>query len=444
MSDMLSIGASGLRAYQSALTTVSENIANAATPGYVRRTAVLNEVAAPGSASGTRGMGVIVSGLNRAGDVFRSTEVRNAGADLAKTETAATWLDRIESALTGDKLGDRLTAFFNSSNAVAADPTSLAPRAAMLEAAASAAASFKGTGAALEAAATDLDASTGNAVSQLSALAAGLAKVNAGLGRTAPGTAGAASLADQRDQLLDQMSAITDVSVTLDSAGRATVRGGGTSGPVLVTGESAAQVTHVQNDEGAISYSVYREGQASILSPNGGVLAGAVEGAQRIAAARLEVNTLATAFVDGVNDVQAGGRDLSGNPGEPVFAVGDSPTRISVTLSDPRRIAAAGVGGGVRDNSNLANFSALRRDGGFETGVTNLVMSNASALSARRSVSDAQTAIRDNAVAARDSVTGVNIDEEAVDLLRFQQAYQASARVIQMAKETLQSILEIR
>ncbi|MGL4301482.1 MAG: flagellar basal body rod C-terminal domain-containing protein, partial [Sphingomonas sp.] len=52
-------------------------------------------------------------------------------------------------------------------------------------------------------------------------------------------------------------------------------------------------------------------------------------------------------------------------------------------------------------------------------------------------------AIRDNAVAARDAVSGVNLDSEAVDLLRFQQAYQASSRVIQVARDTLQSILDI-
>ena len=59
-------------------------------------------------------------------------------------------------------------------------------------------------------------------------------------------------------------------------------------------------------------------------------------------------------------------------------------------------------------------------------------------------VGDAQTAIRDGAITTRSELTGVNLDNEAVDLLKFQQAYQASSRVIQVAKETFQSILEIR
>ena len=71
------------------------------------------------------------------------------------------------------------------------------------------------------------------------------------------------------------------------------------------------------------------------------------------------------------------------------------------------------------------------------------MLGNASALEARKTVNEAQVAIRDQALTQRDSITGVNLDEEAVDLLRFQQAYQASSRVIQVARETFQTLFEI-
>ena len=69
---------------------------------------------------------------------------------------------------------------------------------------------------------------------------------------------------------------------------------------------------------------------------------------------------------------------------------------------------------------------------------------NATTLASRKQVADAQSAIRDGAVAARDAISGVNLDSEAVDLLRFQQAYSASSRIIQVARDTLQTILDIR
>ncbi|WP_404336106.1 flagellar hook-associated protein FlgK [Sphingomonas sp. MMS12-HWE2-04] len=445
MSDLLSIAASGLRAYQTALTTTSENIANAGTTGYVRRTATVREIAAVSTMNnGTlNGMGVTVSGVSRAGDELRSAAVRSAGADLAKTETGATWLQRIEDSMTGNKLGDRITAFFNSAKAVAADPSSLAPRAAMLEAAASVAAAFAATGTSLRAASTDLDATATTAVAQLNTLSAALAKVNNGLGRVSPGTSNAAALLDQRDQLLEQMSALTDVSVSYDALGRVGVKGGNDNGPVLVEGKASYPVSYARNDQGAVSFAVHGA-ETLALSPAGGALAGIGEGAQRIADAIAQVDGIAKNFAEGVNAVQAGGADLDGNAGAPLFAIGDPASQLSVALPDARGIAAAAAGGGTRDNSNLTALEALRGTGKFETGITDFTAANANALSSRQAVAEAQTAIRDAAVASRDAVSGVNIDEEAVDLMRFQQAYMASSRVIQTARDTLQAILEIR
>lgn len=446
MTDLLSIGASGARAYQSALATTSDNIANAATPGYSKRVASVRELVVAGGNVGAinAGFGVSVSGVGRASDQFRASEVRNSSSDLARTLTSATWLQRIDTGLTSNKLGDQLTAFFTSAKAVAADPTALPARATMLENATSVAAAFSSTGAALDAAMKDLDASADTAVAQLNNIAASLAQVNSGLARAHDGTAGQAALLDQRDQLLEQMSALTDVTVNFDSYGRASVRAGNASGPVLVEGVQASRVTHVMNGEGTVSFAVFRDGATQVMAPGGGALAGIAESGARIAAARGQISQMAQDFANGVNAVQAGGADLQGNPGQPIFAIGDPPYKLSVTLSDPRGIAAAATGTGTRDNSNLAKLDALRTSGNFEQGVTDLTAANGAALAGRNSVVEAQTAIRDAAVAARDSVSGVNIDEEAVDLMRFQQAYQASSRVIQIARETLQSILEIR
>ncbi|UZK65309.1 flagellar hook-associated protein FlgK [Sphingomonas sp. M1-B02] len=446
MSDMLSIGLSSLKAYQTALTTTSENIASAGNAGYSRRTTNVREVVAPAgiSTGSATGMGVVVNGITRAADVYKTAEVRTASAELAKTETGATWLQRIEQSLTGNQLGSRLTAFFNSAKAVAADPASLAPRAAMIEAASSIASAFAATGIALDGAMEDLDASAGAAATELNGLAKALGRVNAGLGRAQAGSSGQAALLDERDRLLEQMSVITDVSVTTDHVGRAIVRAGGVAGPVLVSGENAGGVTFKRSDEGVLTYTLNFQGESSAMFPNGGVLAGFVEGAQRIAGARDELNTLATDFAEGVNAVQAAGDDLQGDPGAPMFVVGDPASRLTLALSDPRGIAAASTDKGIRDNGNLAGLDSLRGTGKFEDSVASMTSANAAALSARTTVAEAQTAMRDSAIAERAAAVGVNIDEEAVDLLRFQQAYQASSRVIQIARETLQSILEIR
>ncbi|WP_422056067.1 flagellar hook-associated protein FlgK [Sphingomonas sp.] len=443
MTDMLSIGASGVRAYQTALTTTSENIANAGTAGYSRRVATTREVAAPGDASGRtlNGLGVTVSGVTRTGSDLRNAEVRAAGSDLARSEAGIVWLDRIESALTGNKLDERMTAFFNAATALAADPSASAPRATFLQAAATLAHSFAATASAIDGAAADLDGTAEAAVADLNTLSAGLAKVNASLGRTAQGSSAQAALLDERDRLLDSMSALTDVSASFDTAGRATVRAGG-GGPLLVQADQAAIATYARSD-GAVSFAVYGIEGSQALAPSGGALAGVAEGAARLSDAQAALDTLATDFAAGVNSVQASGEDLAGASGGAMFTATGA-RDFQLVLTDPRGIAAAAPGEGERGNGNLAALATLRRDEGFESQLTTLTAGNASALAGRRAIAEVQSTIRGNAVAARDSVTGVNVDEEAVDLIRFQQAYQASSRVIQVARETLQTLFDIR
>jgi flagellar hook-associated protein 1 FlgK len=449
MSDMLAIGASGLRAYQVALNTVSENIANAGTAGYSRRTTNIREVSSVGrigAQSIGSGEGAAVVGVQRAGDMFKVAEVLSSGADLAKTATSVGWLDRIETSLSSSVLGTRLSSFFTSATTLAGDPTSTAARSAMLESARGVASAFSETGASLDRVSADLDTTTRDTVSSLNSLAATLARINAGLGRAAPGTAGNAALLDQRDQTLEAMSALTDLSVSYDNAGRANLHVGGAGGPVLVDGGQASTVGYSRNSAGTIAFRVLTGVAESTLIPVGGALAGIVDGAQRIADARVQLQGIAQNFIDGVNAVQAGGRDLDNIAGAAMFAIdaGTGTAQVSMTLDDPRGIAAAAVGGGQRDNSNLAAFASLRTSGGFETKVVDMTTTNASALAQRKSVADAQTTIRDNAVAARDSLSGVDLDTEAVDLMRFQQAYSATSRVIQVARETIQSIIDIR
>src|SRR5690606_6758890 len=98
MSDLLLIGASGVRAYQTALNVVGENISNADTAGYVRRDPTLREIAAgaggyPLQLNQRIVGGVLATGVSRAWDAFRAADVRNSGAELARTQAGITWLE---------------------------------------------------------------------------------------------------------------------------------------------------------------------------------------------------------------------------------------------------------------------------------------------------------------------------------------------------------------
>ncbi|KQM87488.1 hypothetical protein ASE67_07225 [Sphingomonas sp. Leaf23] len=445
MSDLLSIGASGVRAYQSALTTTSDNIANAGTTGYVRRTTSLAEIGV-GSSVQLTGSGVTVAGISRSADMFRSADVRQTTSDVSRSDGGIVWMTRIEDALGSRALTTRMTAFFNAGTTLSADPSADAPRRAMLEEAESVAQSFSGTVKALDDASVNLDQTAVNAAEKIGNNAAALARINDGLARVARGSVGEVQLLDQRDRMLDEMSELIDIDVQFDPVGRVTVRAGGGDTPPLVHGIKASTVRMWRDETSNLPvFAAMRDGKETVLSPRGGSTAGMIDGAQRINEMRAQVVDLATSFVTGVNDAFAAGEDAKGNTGtgNAMFAI-DASGRVTRLFDDPSRIAAATVGKGPRDSGNLAVLAEARRTGAFETKVVALQSSNGSALAARKTVSDAQGAIRDSAVDARDASSGVNLDQEAVNLMRFQQAYQASSRVIQVARETLDTILAIR
>lgn len=447
MSDLLSIGASGVRAYQTALTAVGENIANVGTEGYSRRTVTMQEISpAAGLAANkvSAGSGVMVLGIARATDTYASAAVRSATADLSRTQTGATWLGRIESAMTGDQVQTRLTAFFTAARTLAAEPTSSALRATMLESARSTATAFSATDSAFDQINADFDGQARQAAHDLSSLATSLVRVNDGLSRTQPGTAAAAQLSDQRDQILTQMSGLADITSTTDELGRATVRLGDRSGPTLAATDTTGSVTYQRGADGSVSFHVALQGEIKDFIPSGGAMAGMLDGAERINATRGAFNQVAKSFVDTVNGLQAVGQDVNGQTGTPMFALTAGTAQMSLAITDGSQIAAARGNQGSRNADNLAALESARNSVGFETKLTQIVTDNATTLKQRQTVADAQTAISDGAKAALSGASGVTLDSEAVTLMRFQQAYSASSRVIQAARETFQSILELR
>lgn len=528
MSDLLSIGSTGLRAYQTALNVVGENIANASTPGYVRREANLTEVSAGAGRyllhnNLTIGHGVAANTVGRAWDAFKAGDLRNATSESSRTGSTITWLERIETVLDTAGVSASMTKFFNAGQAVAADPTGSAPRAAFLDAAAGVAAAFTTSAEGLAAIDTDLRASAKLGVEQMNNLANALVEANKGILKARDGSNEQAQLFDHRDQILDQMSKLGSINVQTDERGVATVRLNSANGPVMVSATGARPLEISFNTSGTMALTLDPVLNPEAVNLKGGTLAGFAEAAQRVADMRANVTNLASSLATSVNQFQAAGVDLDGQPGAPLFDASAGNGTLTVNPIAGRQIAAAkpwtvtggvnnlggaalsaqtngtpltstrftlsggtltaidpvtnsvigtaaytpgqpvalaglnitvtgipsdgdsftiaGTQAGSRDNGNMAGLAALRTSGGFESKANELVSTNASALAGKRQVADAQNAILEGATSARDAVTGVNLDQEAVDLMRFQQAYAASSRVIQVSREIFDSIL---
>jgi flagellar hook-associated protein 1 FlgK len=441
--DLLTIARSGAKLARQSLDLTAQNIANAGTAGYVRRSADPAEVAAVSAVRiGDPALsGVRLASVTRNADAFRSAEVRRTGADAARAAAQTAALTDVETQLEQSGVADRVAAFQDGLKALAAGPTSPSLRAAALETARAMTQGFYVAASGLAGVGQGLGAQASDGVAQVNTLAGQLAKLNTRLSRSA-GTGGdQASLLDQRDVLLQKLSAQADVTTSFADDGSVTVRIGGASAPALVSGAGAVPLTAATASDGTLSFAV----GGSAVSLSGGALAGTAQGLAGLRDGRGSLDAIAASLVATVNAGQAGGSDLNGATGQPMFSGLDAAT-IGVALTSGTEIATAlsGAAGGSRDPANLtAMMNALSvadPTGAADALLTQVSGAVATAGLARTTLS----AITESASAALQASAGVDLDQEAVNLVRYQQAFQASGRVMQVASDLFSTLLGIR
>jgi flagellar hook-associated protein 1 FlgK len=448
MSDLLSIGLSGLSAYRSALSAVGDNVSNAETPGFARRSVRLGEAGSGGSGSIGEGEGIAFSGVKanaviRAWDDFKAADARLSASVASRALTRQQWLTAVESALseTAGGVGALVGDFFNAGVSLAANPGDVLSRSAMLAALDEAAGAIRNAGDALIRVADGIGTAAQLEVEALNADLAALAEVNLAVRQAEPGRSSRASLEDERDRLIDSISAKIDVTTAIGNDGTAILTLAADTGVTLLDMNTRALISVAPAADGRLSLQLRANGVAAPLPANGGSLAGLVGVSATTADQRIELDAMAAQFVSSINNWSAAGLDKNGNPGAALLGITAGASTVRLLTTDPAAIAAAAPGGA--ENGNLLDLPGLRDANGFEARWAALVTSQAQTLAAARAEAAAASTRRDNSFAARDETAGIDLDREAADLMRYQQAYGASAKIIQVARETLQSILDL-
>jgi flagellar hook-associated protein 1 len=444
MPDLMNIGASGLRAYSSALATVGDNIANAQTAGYARRTVRLREAPAAGdiilSRNSIRPGGVEIAGLSRSVDSWLVDDARISSGDANQAATRLNWIQAAERGIAddGNGIGTRLTAIFNIADELASDPTSQPLRQQFLLAVDEAAAGFRETATSLSHAESGVaDAATGE-VTQLNTDLNALERVNEGLRRARSGSSNEATLLDERDRLLDAVAGRLPITTSFDARGAATVRVAG-SGDALIAAGAVSAVTAIVGADGRVSFALTSP-TAAAITPSSGSLAGFTDASNHIADLQTDLDALAARVTSEINAAHQAGFDASGNPGAAIFAMGSGAASMAAVAVSANDVAVADSSS---TNGNMLALSNLRGSSGVEQAWASIASAQAQSTASARAQDAATGARYDGASAARDAISEVDIDREAADLLRFQQAYEAAARTIQVARETMQSILNI-
>lgn len=357
MSDLLAIASSGVRAYARALEAVADNVANAATPGHVRRSVALTPAGAPANPGPLEldppgGNGVRVDAIVRAADLLQADNVRRSESDVAALLQVDRWLSSIQTVLTGAaSLAEPIGNLFASIADLANDPDSIAVRATVLAQADTLAARFNGSAADLDRLATDLTAAARTEATSLNALSQGLADVNARLRRASPGSNAAALLADDRDRMLGRMASIATIDVRFDGRGLATVRVPDAGGPAIVNRLTATSIRVLPSGAG-LELRVGPEGADEPATLAGGSLHGLATAAQLLARSSMQLDQLATRIGQDMNAIHRLGTDRQGNPAGDLFIT------TSVTAT-----AAAANGGTARVTATLADGSPVPANG---------------------------------------------------------------------------------
>lgn len=444
MSDLLSIGTSGIKAYSRALSTISDNIANAQTPGYARRSVQLEEARASGDLvlyrNNIRPGGVAVAGVARAVDEWLINDSRVASGDASRYSARLEWMAVAEKSLDdgADGVGSNLTAIFTAADQLSAIPGDNALRTQFLQAVDATAIAFRRTATSLAAATAGIGSEAQSAVNQVNNDLVALQRVNDGLLRARDGSTNAATLLDERDRLIDQISAATGVDATFDSHGVVRLQASGPGAAILLDGPLVASLSVVAAVDGRIGYAITPG--TGTFSPVTGSLAGLADAAGAVADRRANLDALAATVVADLNGRHQVGFDSGGTSGLPLLSLGSGAISMTATGLSPGQVAAADAAG---SNGNILAFAALRGAGGAEAGWAAIVNAHAQAVAASRAQEAASSVRRDGAFDARNAVSEIDLDHEAAELLRFQQAYEAAARTIQVARETMQTIFSI-
>jgi len=450
LSTSLSIAVQAIAADTGALQVTNNNIANASTPGYTRRTVLLQQ-AAPSEPSGmSAGNGVVLEGYQSVRDELIQSQIQNQTQSQSSANSQLASLQQIQPVFTTstEDIGTQMSALFASLSSLATNPTSSATRAGVLTAAQNLATAFNTTSNALTTQQTGLNSQVTQDVSQINDLTQQIAALNPQLAALKKTGQDGGTLQDQQDQLVLRLSALTSVSVTKTEGGDTLTTGNGI--PLVVGSQSFALQTTV----GANGMRQVLDASSTNVTSSltGGDLGGTIQTRdQTIPGLVNQLDTLANQFGTAFNAAQAKGFDQNGNAGQSLFtlpgSVAGSAGSISMSVTDPTLVAASSDGT-TGSNGNVANLTALQTTA-LPSGTTPIsayskLVYQVGSLTANASAeSKATTSSLLQLNNQLNSVSGVSIDQESVNLITYQQAYAAAARVVTTIQQLFQVTLSM-
>lgn len=452
LNSLLSIARSALLTHQRSIDVTGHNIANAQTEGYTRQRLAIQAETPLRTGFGQMGRGVTAAGMERLRDQFLDQSYRRENGDLGRFGTMKDLLGQVDALFaepTDVGIANGIDELFSAFADLANDPTGQTPRTIARQAAENLTARFRDADTRLSTMTGEVRARVDDAVTSINNITRQVADLNTRIRSAGSGLRESPDLKDKRDLLIDQLSGLIGVRVVEREDGTVGVLAGDA---LLVDGAQVSDLEVRDMENGTIQ--VGAKNVPSGVNLSSGSLSGLVElSARTIPGMRDQLDTLVAGIVREVNTIHRAGRTNSGATGIDFFSAGGV-TANTMRVSDDIRASinniAAGVSGAPGDNATALALAGLRTTGvGSFNGDTiggafqKMVSSLAVTVQDANSNHEAQTILVANADATRQSVGGVSIDEELTRLITQQTAYSAAARLVTVADQMMQDVLNM-
>jgi flagellar hook-associated protein 1 FlgK len=460
LNSTLQTSLTALQASTVGMATTNHNISNVNTPGYSRQTVNLSTYPALLTGSGFVGSGVKVDSITAFRDRFVEARLNQETSSQGKYSTLSNGLQQLEGLFnetSGNGISASMDSFFNSFSDLANHPDSLAARSVVVQNGKALAQNFNTTADRLQALQQHTDQSVADTVTQINALASQIANLNGKIGGSQLGTDVPNDLIDQRTEAIKQLSQLANVNTVQDTNGAVQVTIG--SGRLLVGGQDAQQLTLGKDSNGLTTISL---GGTSISGEiNNGQLSGLLTARDNaIPQALNALNDVAALITSKVNQQHESGTGLNGTTGIDFF----TPSPSSSTNAGAARAfavnpdvaanldkIAASQTGAAGDNGNALalaalqtqSFTATSGSGTFNQLYGSLVAQVGSQSKDAQDSSSLQDSVVLQVQNQRDAVSGVSLDEEAVNLMKYQRAFESASRVVRVVDELTQDVLNM-
>ncbi len=453
MSLLDQIAYSGVRAAQVALTTTGQNIANINTPGFSRLGTVMASMS--GQHELLAGGGVQVTSIRRLTNDFQNQQLWRATTEQHYYDSSQQYLSALETLMAedGSSISSGLDSFFAALSEAASTPGSVALRQQIISEAKNLGQRFNGLNSNIQAQMMALHEQRTAMAVEINGITTNIAMLNKKIVEAESVKGDTSALRDQREGLINTLS--TYASIRVKEVGDGSLTVSLANGQPLVAGTTAGQLkiakTVTDEQEASLTFAgtQFPLKQEDMGGAFGGLYTAEYQHLRPMQSALYE---MASQLTDMVNNTLAAGYDLNDtNPGLPLFVFDPSSTSAMLTVNNiaPEQLALSSGLGESGNNEILLNLLELRNQSITVAG-SQVTLNDAYAVllggvasASRQNQADLATAtsVTLQAQTQRDAVSAVNLDEEYVNMVTYQQAYQANMKVISTANQLFDDMI---